>query len=78
VCFAPCWACRNDAGDLRAALLRLAAESDAFERKEADRFGQRYSIEFMYRGRSGEARIRSAWIVREGEDIPRFVTCYVV
>lgn len=40
-----------------------------------DEYGQRYVIDFTLTGPSGTATIRSAWIVRSGEDFPRLVTC---
>jgi hypothetical protein len=43
-----------------------------------DKYGQRYVIDFTFDGPSGAAEIRSAWIVRSGEDFPRLVTCYIL
>jgi hypothetical protein len=67
----------DDADELRQALLD-AAGSDAAESADADEFGQRYVVEFEMSRPAGTARIRSGWIVRTGEDFPRFVSCYVV
>jgi hypothetical protein len=61
---------------LRQALLRAAREQEAV-RGEADDFGQRYVLEFTMTGPDGEARIRSGWIVRHGENFPRLTSCYV-
>ena len=44
----------------------------------SDEFGQRYSIDFTLATPSGSATIRSAWIVRTGEDFPRLTTCFVL
>lgn len=68
---------RDHAGELREALLRVAAESDATHGK-ADGFGRRFVVDFEYRGPKAAARIRSGWIVRTGEVVPRFTTCYVI
>jgi hypothetical protein len=67
-----------DANVLRAALLDAAARrTDAVE-GSADRFGVRYLLDFDLVGPTGTGTIRSAWIVRTGEDFPRFTTCYVI
>jgi hypothetical protein len=68
---------RDHAGELRDALLRAAAESDATE-AQADRFGRRYLIDFEFGAPARAAPIRSGWIVRAGEDFPRFTTCYLL
>ena len=41
-------------------------------------YGQKYVIDFEmnYSGRTAE--IRTVWIVRDDENFPRFVTCYVL
>jgi len=43
-----------------------------------DRYGQRYLLDFDIVTSAGSARIRSLWIVRTGENLLRFVTCYVL
>ena len=68
---------RLHAALLRHALLAAAANEDATE-GEADQFGCRYIVDFDLEGPTGSGRIRSAWIVRAGEDYPRLVTCYVL
>ena len=62
---------------LRHALLAAAAHGDAVE-GESDPYGQRFVIDFDLAGPAGNGRIRSAWIIRAGEDYPRLVTCYVL
>lgn len=44
----------------------------------ADTFGTRYIIDFEMRRGGRAAVIRSCWIVRSGERMARFVTCYVL
>ena len=40
-------------------------------------FGQKYEVNGILRGPSGrEARVTTVWIVKNGEDFPRFVTVY--
>jgi len=64
------------AGYLRQALLDAARTCEATPGK-TDRFGTRYTIDFLLQGPRGEATIRSTWIVRQDEECPRLVTCYV-
>ena len=66
-----------DAPSLQELLLRAAIEGEAdFER--GDEFGERYRLDFEVPTSSGRAMLRSAWIVRSGEDFPRLTTCYVL
>jgi hypothetical protein len=41
------------------------------------RFGELYVIDFQLRTAAGAATVRSGWIVRSNENIPRLTTCYV-
>lgn len=66
-----------DADLLREWLLRAAIEGEAVAER-VDEFGARFRIDFEASTTSGEATIRSAWIVRTGEDHPRLTTCYVL
>ena len=47
-----------------------------FER--ADEFGDRHRLDFEVAIPPGRALIRSAWIIRSGEDFPRLTTCFVL
>lgn len=63
---------------LRETLLAAAREQPAVATRR-DTFGQRYQLDFLLTGPNGQqATIRSGWIIRRGEDFPRFVTCYVL
>lgn len=67
-----------DAEELRQALLHAAATAEA-RPTESDDFGRRYVVDFELMRHSGQAAtIRSGWIIRTGEDRPRFVTCFVL
>jgi hypothetical protein len=66
----------TDAVLLRNWLLDAAASGEAVA-GAADEFGQRYQLDFVATTQIGSATIRSAWIVRAGEDFPRLTTCYV-
>lgn len=68
---------RSNATILLRALRSAAIRSDAKHGK-VDRYGQRYTVDFELRGPTGLATIRSAWIVRTGEDAPQLTTCYVL
>ena len=67
----------SDAPALREWLLRAAVDGDAdFER--GDEFGDRYRLDLEIITPSGLATVRSAWIIRLGEDFPRLATCFVL
>jgi hypothetical protein len=66
----------DNANELRAALLKAAADSDALP-ATSDRFGERYVIEFEITGQRGSAVVRSTWIMRRGETTPRLTSCFV-
>jgi hypothetical protein len=59
------------------ALERAALTGEAVAGK-LDKYGQRYVIDFAFTGPGGTATIRSAWIVRHGEDFARLVTCFIL
>jgi hypothetical protein len=68
-----------DAELLRATLLRAATtRQDEFQIGTADEFGTRFVLDLSVVTITGEAPVRSAWIVLVGEDVLRFVTCYVL
>lgn len=58
--------------------LRRAAGIGEATPGESDRYGQRYEIDFEMTTDIGTAPVRSAWIIRAGEDLPRLVTCYIL
>jgi hypothetical protein len=67
-----------DHADVLCDALLAAARTEEAVADEADEFGQRYSLDVIMEGPAGRARVRSAWIVRAGEDFPRLTSCYVV
>jgi hypothetical protein len=67
----------DQADQLVEALQNAAATEDAALGKN-DQYGQRYVIDFEFAGKSGNAKIRSAWIIRQNETVPRLVTCYIL
>ena len=66
-----------DAADLREAILQAVLHAEAAE-MDSDEFGRRFTadVTLSYHGRMAE--IRTAWIVRRGEDFPRLTSCYVL
>lgn len=67
----------SDAEFLREALLRGAREATATA-GEADEYGERYIVDFELVRNDLRAIVRSAWIIRAGESVPRLTSCYVV
>jgi hypothetical protein len=65
------------AGLLITRLREAAAEGDATLGTN-DRYGQRYWIDFDMSGLAGSVTIRSAWIIRTGEAVPRLVACFII
>jgi hypothetical protein len=65
------------ADELVAALEQAAIEHEASLGK-CDQYGQRYIIDFEHEGPKERTTIRSVWIVRSGEFVPRLVTCYIL
>lgn len=68
----------SDAGVLREILLTAATVSNEVSMTSADKYGCRYSLEVIVTWGSREALVRSAWIIKTGEDFPRLVSCYVL
>ena len=64
--------------DLLVDALRQAAASGDTAVGQADGYGRRYVTDFEFTGPKGTAIIRSASIVRTGENMPRLVTCYIL
>jgi hypothetical protein len=66
-----------DTEQLRTALLAAATSAEA-RPGIANPWGQRYIVDFDYIHVGREVRIRSSWIIRIGEELPRLTTCYVL
>jgi hypothetical protein len=62
---------------LRQALLDAAATSDQFEARGDNGHGELYSLRFDMEMTHGAEVVRTAWIIRHGEDFPRVITCYI-
>jgi len=66
-----------NAEHLRTVILAAASGTDA-QPGVASVHGQRYIIDFDMRSQGRTVRIRSTWIVRIGEELPRLTSCYVL
>jgi hypothetical protein len=65
------------AEQLRQQLL-IAAEHGEAELRPSVGYGARYVIEWEVTGPTGSAKVLSAWIIRDDESFPRFVSAYVI
>jgi len=63
--------------ELKAALILAVENYDAIPVK-ANAYGQKYVIDFPMNRGGKTAIIHSVWIVRNSENFPRLVTCYVL
>jgi hypothetical protein len=68
---------RSDAAWLRDALLEAARSGEASQ-VAADAWGTHWRLEATIRRHGKSAVVRTIWIVRTGESVPRFVTCWVL
>jgi len=67
----------TDAAELQTALLTAARENEA-QVGLASAYGQRYVVDFNMIRPTRTIRIRSSWIVRNEEKLPRLTSCYVL
>lgn len=67
----------EDAEWLQMRILESLGEYEAVE-KEATEYGRRYNVDVIIRKFDKEARVKTAWIIRNNEDTPRMTTCYVL
>jgi hypothetical protein len=67
----------SDVEELRAALLAAAVNSEC-QPGGPSPYGQRYVLDFELSLQDRRVTIRSAWIVRTDEDVPRLTSCYVL
>jgi hypothetical protein len=62
---------------LRGALLDALRAGEAIE-LATDAFGSRWRVDAPISRHGKTVMVRTVWIVRAGEDAPRFVTCWVL
>lgn len=63
--------------ELKTALLAAVKNYDAVPVKR-NPYGQKYVIDFPISREDKTATIHSVWIVKDSENFPRLVTCYVL
>ncbi len=68
---------RSDAHWLRDALLAAACIKDAIELANT-LSGRQWRIDIPVTRQNRNIMVRTIWIVRTGEHVPRFVTCWVL
>jgi hypothetical protein len=68
---------QDDAEWLRAALLDGLRHGEATELSR-DELGSRWRVDVPVTRHGDRGVVRTVWIVRSGEQIPRFVTCWVL
>jgi hypothetical protein len=67
----------EDAEELREAILSALISEEAQQTGE-DEYGQRYVVDFTLTKQGRQADVRTTWIIRTGEDLPRLTSCYVL
>jgi hypothetical protein len=68
---------QSDATWLRDALLEAARSNEASE-VAVDAWGTHWRLDAIIRRHGKSAMVRPIWIVRTGENVPTFVTCWVL
>ena len=68
---------QSDAAWLRDALLEAAPAGEAVA-VATDGWGTHWRLDVTIRRHRKSAVVRTIWIVRTGEDLPRLVTCWVL
>ena len=68
---------QDNAAWLRDTLLEAARSADA-QPIAADTWGVQWRLDAVVTRQGKSAVIRTIWIVRTGESVPRFVTCWVL
>jgi hypothetical protein len=67
----------TDAEQLKSALLSAAINGEA-QAGVTNIYGQRYIVDFDLVRPDRIVRIRSTWIVKAGDQLPRLTSCYVL
>ena len=67
---------RDDSEELKEQILQGIRKTAAIERGN-DNYGKRYTVQATIRNLDKEAEVITGWIIKHGEDFPRFITCYI-
>jgi hypothetical protein len=68
---------QTEAETLRSALRQALLSQDAIATPR-NPYGQKYRIDFEMTNGNQQAIVRSIWMVRDNEDFPRLITCYIL
>ena len=63
---------------LRQVILSAAENSDDAQPLGNNGHGEVYVLRFPLKTQRGRATVLTVWIIRDGEDFPRLVTCYIL
>ncbi|MGH7926406.1 MAG: DUF6883 domain-containing protein [Candidatus Binatia bacterium] len=63
---------------LRQAILAAAENSNEAQRLGNNGHGEVYALRFRLETQRGDATVLTAWIIRDSEDFPRLITCYIL
>ncbi len=66
----------KDAEKLKKIILDEISKNDATE-GESDEYGKRYFLDFYLYTNQLQVKIRTSWIIKCNEDIPRLTSCYI-
>ncbi len=66
----------DDADDLKELIIEAIKQTVAVPKHE-DQYGKRFSVTFVCTRNGRTASIKTAWIIRTGEDIARLTSCYI-
>ena len=67
----------NNVDELKDTLIKAVKNNDAIP-ATCNQYGQKYVIDFTLTRGERTAIIHSVWIVKNQENFPRLVTCYVL
>lgn len=67
----------EEADELRWIILEAVKHYSA-DIRETDQYGQRYTVDIPCSRAGRKAVIRTAWMIRVGENFPRLTSCYVL
>ncbi|MEW6453560.1 MAG: DUF6883 domain-containing protein [Pseudomonadota bacterium] len=68
---------QNDSAWLRNVLLDAVRHGEA-AKLASDAYGTRWRVDVPVTRQGAAVVVRTAWIVRTGQDVPRFLTCWVL
>jgi hypothetical protein len=68
---------RQDALILKGLILKAIAEENCVE-AELSKFGRRFIVDGVFIHEMNEALVRTSWIIKKGEWLPRLTSCYVI